>query len=564
MSPAADLLIVGGRVFEAFGPGQLGPYGSDLGPRPIATPTAVAVVGDRIAWVGREEEARRDWRGPSTTVVEAGGGLITAGFDDAHIHLLGGAEELGHVDLFQLESVEAIEAAIRAHARTDPDAPWVRGRGWMYMAFPGGLPTREVLDRAVPDRPAVMACYDGHTAWVNTMALRAAGIDRATPDPSDGEIVRDPATGEPTGVLKEGAQVLLDGVLPRPSRAEILAATRRAIADLHATGITAVQDAGIEPDEVALWRDLLEEGSLRLRSRIALLMNAGQTLAEWRTTLDGYEALVGDLRDGPWLDVGILKGYADGVIETRTAAMLAPYVDDDSTGRPEWEPAELKAFVAEADRRGWQVQMHAIGDAAVRMSLDAFEHAADAGPAPARGRRHRVEHAEIVDRADVDRFGRLGVIASMQPYHADPSPNQTDVWAGNVGPDRSSQAWVWASIRRGGGVVAFGSDWNVVPFDPIAALHAAVNRQTSEGSPVGGWLPSEKLPLPEALSAYGHGSAYAAFAEHRRGTVKTGMDADLVVLDRDILAGGPSSILGTKVALTVVGGEVVHQSEDVG
>jgi hypothetical protein len=564
VNPAADLLIVGGRVFEAFGPGQLGPYGSDIGPRPIATPTAVAVVGDRIAWVGRDEEARRDWQGPSTTVVDARGGLITAGFDDAHIHLLSGAEELEHVDLFQLESVEAIDAAIRAYARADPDGAWVRGRGWMYMAFPGGLPTRELLDRAVPDRPAVMGCYDGHTAWANTMALQAAGIDRTTPDPHDGEIVRDATTGEPTGVLKEGAYDLLDDVLPRPSRAEILTATRRTIADLHQTGITAVQDAGIEPDEVGLWRDLLDEGSLRLRSRIALPMHPGPSLAEWRTTLDGYEALVGDLRGGPWLDAGILKGFVDGVIETRTAAMLAPYVDDDSTGRPEWEPTELDAFVAEADRRGWQVELHAIGDAAVRMSLDAFEHAANNNAPPARGRRHRVEHVEIVDRADVDRFGRLGVIASMQPYHADPSRNQTDVWAGNVGADRASQAWVWASIRRAGGVLAFGSDWNVVPYDPIPALHAAVNRQTSSGAPVGGWLPSEKLPLPEALSAYGHGSAYAAFAEDRRGTVKAGMDADIVVLDRDILAGGPSSILGTKVALTVVGGEVVHQSEDAG
>ncbi len=565
MSPAADLLIVGGRVFEAFGPGQLGPYGSDIGPRPIATPTAVAVVGDRIAWIGRDEEARRDWHGPSTTVVDARGGLITAGFDDAHFHLLSSVEEdIGRVDLFQLESVEAIQAAIGAHARATRDAAWVLGRGWMYMAFPGGLPIREQLDRAVPDRPSYMDCYDGHTGWVNTLALRAVGIDRDTPDPPGGEIVRDPTTGEPTGVLKESAQDLLTDVLPRPSTDEVLGAARRVITDLHAAGITSVQDAGIEPDEVALWRRLLEDGSLRLRSRIALPMRPGGSLDEWRTTLERYETLVGDLRGGSWLDAGILKGFADGVIEARTAAMLAPYVDDTSVGRPEWDAGQLHAFVAEADRRGWQVQLHAIGDAGVRMSLDAFEHAASVNPPPARGRRHRVEHAEMVDRADVDRFGRLGVIASMQPFHADPSPNQTDVWAGKVGPDRASQAWNWASIRRAGGVLAFGSDWNVVPFDPIRALHAAVNRQTSNGSPVGGWLPSEKLPLPEALSAYGHGSAYAAFAEERRGTVKAGMDADIAVLDRDILAGGPSSILGTKVALTVVGGEVVHRSEDAG
>ena len=181
----------------------------------------------------------------------------------------------------------------------------------------------------------------------------------------------------------------------------------------------------------------------------------------------------------------------------------------------------------------------------------------------ARERRHRVEHIEAIDRADIRRFGELGVVASMQPYHADPSPNQIDLWAGNIGPDRASQAWSWQSIRRDGGVIALGSDWPVVPFDPFRALNSACNRQTMEGHPPGGWLPSEKLSLPDALAAYGFGSAYAAHAEGRRGTIKAGMDADLIVLDRDILAGGPASIMGTKVALTVVGGEIVHASEDV-
>jgi predicted amidohydrolase YtcJ len=564
VSPAADLLIVGGRVFEAFAPGRLGPYGSDIGPRPVAAPTAVAVSGERIAWVGRDDEGLRDWRGPSTTVIESRGGLITAGFDDAHIHVLSGAEARTQVDLFQLESAEAVVAAIRAHARSEPDVTWVRGRGWMYMAFPGGLPTRELLDQAVPDRPAFMSCYDGHTAWVNSAALRAAGIDRDTPDPTAGEIVRDPATGEPTGVLKEAAQDLFERILPHPSRDELLAATRATIKDLHAAGITSIQDAGTEPDEVAVWRTLRDEGSLRLRSRLSLPMRPDRSLEAWRTTLDEYEALVGDLRGGTWLDAGILKGFADGVVEARTAAMLAPYVGDSSSGRPEWEPEQLDAFVAEADGRGWQVEIHAIGDAAVRMALDAYERAQAAGEPRDAGRRHRVEHVESIDRSDVERFGRLGVVASMQPYHADPSPNQLGVWAGNIGPERAGRAWAWASIRRAGGVIAFGSDWDVVPFDPIRALHSAVNRQTLAGTPTGGWLPSEKLSLPEALSAYSHGSAYAAFADERRGTVKVGLDADLVVLDRDMLAGGPSAIIGTTVALTVVGGEVVHQTEGLG
>lgn len=559
MSDPADLLITGGRLFVAYKPHELTPYGSDIGPRPVAAPNSIAVRDGRIAWIGRDDAALRDWRGPRTEVVDARGGLITAGFDDAHVHLVDGANELDWVDLFGLHTVDAIAAAVSRHAAANPDAPWVLGRGWTYDAFPGGLPTRALLDAWVPDRPAYIGCYDGHTGWANTAALHAAGIDRETPDPLNGVIVRDPATGEATGAFKEDAPDLVTRRIPRPSTEETLAAMRRSIAAMHAAGITAIQDAWVEPAELPLWRTLRDEGALRLRARLALPMRPEWSLEAWRVTLDDYEALVGDLRGGDWLDAGILKAYADGVVEARTAALLDPYAGDDSNGHAEWEPDALDAFAAEADRRGWQLEIHAIGDRGIRMALDAYERAAAANPP--RDRRHRVEHIETVTRADIPRFGRLGVVASMQPYHADPSPNQTDVWAGALGPERAGQAWSWASIRREGGVVALGSDWPVVPFDPFLALNAAVNRQTVDGHPAGGWLPSEKLSLPDALAAYGHGSAHAAFADARRGTLRVGNDADLVVLDRDILAGGPSSIIGTTVALTVVGGRIVHRSE---
>ena len=561
MSDPADLLIVGGRVFVAYRPTDLVPYGSDVGPRPVGAANAIAIRDGRIAWIGREDEGLREWRGAATEVVDAHGGLITAGFDDAHIHVREGADELDRVDLFRLGSVEKVQAAIAGHAAATPDSPWVLGKGWLYATFPGGLPHRDLLDAVVTDRPAFMGCFDGHTGWANTAALRLAGIDRDTPDSADGVIDRDPTTGEATGVLKEGAQDLVERHIPLATKAATLDAMRGTIAALHGAGITAIQEAWVEPENVALWRTLLDEGALRLRARLALPMQPDGTLSDWATTLDGYETLVGDLRGGEWLDAGILKAFADGVIEARTAAMLDPYVDDTSTGRPEWDAATLDAFVAEADRRGWQMEIHAIGDGGVRMALDAYERAAAANPARDRDRRHRVEHIETVTRADIPRFARLGVVASMQPYHADPSPNQLDVWAGNIGPERAGQAWSWASIRREGAVVALGSDWPVVPFDPFIALNAAVNRQTVDGHPAGGWLPSEKLSLPDALAAYGHGSAYAAFADGRRGTLRAGGDADLVVLDRDILTGGPSSIIGTSVALTVVGGQVVHRSE---
>ena len=561
MSDAADLLITGGRVFVAYRSRDLAPYGSDIGPRPVAAPNAIAIRDGRIAWIGRDDEAVRDWRGPATEHVDARGGLISAGFDDAHLHLIGGADELDWVDLFQLPTVEVIQSAIARHAAANAGAPWIIGRGWLYALFPGGLPTRGLLDAVVPDRPAFMGCYDGHTGWANSAALRAAGIDRETPDPPHGIIVRDPLTGEATGALKESAQDLVRRHITAQTAERTLAAMRRTIAAMHAAGITAIQDAWVEPDELPLWRTLRDDGALRLRARVALPMKPDGTLEAWRTTLDEYEALIGDLRGGEWLDAGILKAFADGVIEARTAAMLEPYTDDTSSGNPEWDAETLDAFVAEADGRGWQMEIHAIGDGAVRMVLDSYERAAAANPGRGRDRRHRVEHIETVTRRDIPRFGALGVVASMQPYHADPSPNQIDLWAGNIGPERAGQAWSWATIRREGGVVALGSDWPVVPFDPFIALNSAVNRQTAEGLPPGGWLPSEKLSLPDALAAYGYGSAFAAFAEDRRGTLRVGADADIVVLDRDILAGGPSSIIGTKVALTVVAGQVVHRSE---
>ena len=381
------------------------------------------------------------------------------------------------------------------------------GRGWQYVPFPGGLPTASQLDTAVGDRPAFMTCYDGHTGWANHAALRAAGIDRTTPDPPTGIIVRDPASGEPTGALKEGAMELVEAVIPVPSEDETLAGMRRAIGAFHRSGITAIQDAWVEPAELPLWRRLRDAGDLRIRARLALPMRPDRSRDDWSSTLVEFDELVADLRGGPWLDAGILKAFADGVIEARTAAMLAPYEGDADSGRPEWDPDRLADHVAAADAAGWQVEIHAIGDAGIRMALDAYEAAAGR---PYRGagdreRRHRVEHIEAIAAADIVRFGRLGVVASMQPYHADPSPNQMDLWAGNIGPERANRAWAWASIRRERGVIALGSDWPVVPFDPFLALNAAVNRQTADGHPPAGWLASEKLSLPEALSAYGHG-----------------------------------------------------------
>jgi predicted amidohydrolase YtcJ len=530
--------------------------------------TAIRIEAGRITGIGTDAGL-----GTQGEVVDAQGGLVMPGFDDAHTHLLYGARQMRDADLFPHRTVETILAAIAAHAAATPERPWVRGRGWLYSPFPGGMPSRRLLDTVVPDRPAFLRCYDGHTAWVNSAALALAGIDRATPDPFNGVIVRD-EDGEPTGALLEDAQVLVERILPVATEPEDRAGVREAVAAFHRLGLTAAQDAMAELAEFDFWRGPARD-DVDLRFRASITMDHGQSFSEWCERLDAFERAAFPLRGGRRLDAGIIKGFVDGVIEARTAAMLAPYEGDTSTGLPAWEPDQLKAFVAEADRRGWQVELHAIGDRGVRMALDAYEHAARVngpwtgdplGRGAARGtvtRRHRVEHLETVDRADIPRFAQLGVVASMQPFHGDPSPEQIDVWAANIGPDRASRAWPWRSITDAGGRIAFGSDWPVVPFDPFIALNNAVNRQTTGGEPAGGWLPSERLTVEDALVAYTAGSAWAAFAEHRRGRLGLGLDADVIVLDRDLLAAGPSAIIGTSVRATVLGGRIVHRSEDV-
>jgi predicted amidohydrolase YtcJ len=557
----ADLLIVNGRVFRGFGPGEDPPLGSRAGPPPPGAPTAVAVASGRIAWLGTDGEAR-EWRGPATERFDARGGLVLAGFDDAHIHLLGGARSLDEIDLTGSKDLDDIASRVRSFAARESGPPWLVGNGWVYAAIPASMPTADQLDAIEATRPVFLRAYDGHTGWVNRAALRTAGIDRDTPDPANGTIVRDATTGEPTGALLEAALDLVERVLPEPGADADIDRLRRAVAGLHAAGITAVQDAWAEPRTLGLCRQLVDADDLPLRIRLALPMAVEPSIEAWRARLDEHEALVGPDRDGGWLSSGIVKAFADGVVESRTAALLAPYEGHASTGHPAWTPAQLDGQVAEAQRRGWQVEVHAIGDAAVRMALDAFERAGSGAPAGTAPARHRVEHVETIDPADIPRFGRLGIVASMQPLHAEPSPNQIDIWAGNIGPERASRGWAWASILRAGGRLAFGSDWPVVSFDPFLALQSAVNRQNAAGLPEGGWVPAERLGLPEALAAYTAGSAWAAHADARRGTIVPGLDADVAVLDRDLLEAGPSAIIGTGVRLTVVGGRIVHRRED--
>lgn len=535
-----DLVVLNGRVYTADGSATVA--------------EALAVRGNTILRVGSNREIKR-LAGRATQTIDAHGASVLPGFDDAHLHLLSGGLGLQQANLLDASTLDEIAATIKAFAAAHPDRPWVQGRGWYYTPFPGGLPTRQQLDAIVPDRPACMRCYDGHTTWVNTLALKAAGITKATPDPRGGVIVRDPATGEPTGVLKEAAQPLVSRILPQPTRDERLQAIRDAIAKAHQFGVTSAQDAGTDMDELELYDELVRKGELRLRLYNALSIDPPFTEAD----ADRLDAFWRSRPNDALIKTGAVKLMLDGVIESHTALMLEPYTNRPTTGLPEMDVPTLNGIVAMMDRRGWQVLIHAIGDAAVRQSLDAFEHAAAVNPAPARGRRHRLEHVETLQPSDIPRFGRLNVLAVQQPFHGNPNPTQLEVWRTNIGPERASRGWAQRSILDAGGRIAMGTDWPVVTLDPRFQINMAINRTTPEGTPPDGWLPEQRLTLASAIDAYTTGAAYASFDELRKGQLVPGMLADIVILSTDVFAMPPGNFLHASVETTIFDGQVVYR-----
>jgi len=535
---APDLVILNGRVLTM----------DDQAP----TGEAVAVRGGAILQVGTTA-AIQALAGPATRVLDAAGGTVAPGFIDAHLHFLEGALGLGDADLSGLATLAEVQSAIRTFAETHPAPTWVIGRGWVYSPFPGGSPTAAQLDAVVTDRPALMRCYDGLSVWVNSKALALAGITRTTPDPPGGEIVRDPRTGEPTGHLKQAAIALIDAVVPKPTHDDERRALRLAVARAHELGITSIQNAGGSLEEMALYEEAFRAGDLLLRTRLATQGRPSTTDAD----LDAMDEVWKRLGDNPTLTTGIVKLNADGVIEARTAAMLAPYAGSASSGPANYTPEQLDRVVAMFDRRGWQVEIHAIGDRAIRMSLDAIEKAAAANPAPARGRRHRLEHIEAVSAADIPRFATLGVVASFQPLHAllgdVNQARPSGPWPDNVGPERTSRAWAWKTLQQAGARLAFGSDWPVANLAPGQGLWLATTRVQAEGAA------DQRLSLTEALAAYTRDAAFASFDERRKGVLAPGMLADLVVLTRDIVARPPAGRDDLTVAATIFDGRIVFQ-----
>ena len=523
---------------------------------------ALAIHGGKILAVGTSQDIN-PLRAANTQVIDAGGRLVLPGFVDSHFHLLEGALNAQWIVIDDSATLAEVQQQVKAYAAAHPEKKWIRGRGWQYPIFgAAAIPDKKFLDEVVPDRPVYLEAYDGHTFWANSKALQLAGITRLTPDPAGGVIGRDPKSGEPTGAIKEdAADTLIERAIPPPTREERLQAIRFGVKEANRFGLVRVHCAGnlefseSDWDNVDLYDQLRRSGQLTLRVYLADYIEPPALTAEKVQQIEETRHRYHD----EWVSAGAVKFFADGVIESHTAAMLAPYSDDPSqSGQLLWDPVNYTKAVTELDRRGLQIFTHAIGDRGIRMALDAYEaaqktnHTTDA--------RHRIEHIEDVSTADIPRFGQLGVIASFQPLHAYPNEDTLDIWSRNVGPERTQRAWAWHSIESSGGRLAFGSDWPVVTQNPWPGVQNAVTRQTTEGNPPGGFVPKERISLEDAIKAYTLGAAYAGHWEKTEGSLEPGKVADLIVISQDIFRIEPTEIGKTEVLLTIVSGKVVYQS----
>ncbi len=506
---------------------------------------AVAVEGERIGRVGSTAQIRGQ-AGGRTRVIDAGGRRVVPGFNDAHVHLLGGAEDLVGVDLRPAVSEADFARRLGAYAATLAKKRWITGGCWDHERWPGApLPTRGTLDAVVPDHPVFVRRLDGHMAVANSLALQLAGVTHGTPAPDGGTIVRD-AAGAPTGLLKDAAMDLVARAIPADTLDVTMGKARAALKHAASLGVTSIQDMTASATELRAYHALRASGELT--ARICSIQNHGiGGLCEAGVTT-GF----GD----DWLRIGGLKLFADGSMGSGTAAFFEPYADDPSTsGLLIHSPEALERAMFDADAAGFQLVVHAIGDRANAMVLDAVEKLVRArGP---RDRRPRIEHAQVVRAGDRPRFAALGVIASIQPSHAIDDMR----WAAaRIGDDRVRDAYNVRSFADAGARLAFGTDWYVEPLNPMLGLYAAVARQAPDGTPAGGWNPDERITMAKAVEYYTLGSAYAEFAEVRKGSITPGKLADLVVLTRDIFTIPPREILDTTPWLTITGGRVVFEA----
>ena len=530
---------------SSAGPADLVVYGrvwtGDSG-RPWAG--AVAVSGDTVAAVGDSAEVEA-LVGPSTRVLANGGGLVTPGFMDDHLHFLDGGFQLASVDLRTANTPAEFVERLAAYASERQPGEWIVGGNWDHERWPGTpLPRKEWIDSVTRNNPVWLYRLDGHMAVANSAALRLAKVGRGTRDVRGGVIVRD--RGEPTGVLKDGAMNLVEAARPAPSEAQRDAALERALEYAAERGVTAFAHVSVPLTELGAYQRARKAGTLTARAALYF------PIERWREVADTV-AKIG--RGDDWLWIGGVKGYMDGSLGSTTALFYEPYVDDPSTSGVLTTPEDsMRAWIGGADSAGLQVVVHAIGERANGLLLSIFDSVARAHGA--KDRRFRVEHAQHLQREDIPRFVHIGVIASMQPYHAIDDGR----WAEKrIGPERIKTTYAFRSLIDRGAVLAFGSDWTVAPIEPLLGIYAAVTRRTLDGKNPDGWVPQEKISVEEALRAYTMANAYGVFAEDRRGKLAPGYLADLTLIDRDLTRVPAEEIEQAAITATVVGGRVVFE-----
>jgi predicted amidohydrolase YtcJ len=521
---------------------------------------AVAIRDGRITWVGKRSGIK-EHLSSRTEVLDAGGRLVLPGFVDSHNHIAFGSDP-DVVDLGGARTLEDLLETIEQFASSRPDLEWIEGQGWNYSVFPDGrMPTAVDLEGLTGGRPAFLVSYDGHTAWLNRIAIAQLGIDDDVQRLPFGEVVRDPDGGGPTGLLesfatlglsKEGEEAL-GAILPSSSPERKYRSLTKNLRDAVSYGITTVVEPQSFLKDLPLYRQARKEGALLPRLQVALFHARGTS-----------EALLTEFDAARWqhdddqLRIAAVKIYIDDVIEPHTAAMLEPYSDaPGERGDTLYPPEEFDAAIARIDRMGFQVFIHAIGDRGIRVALDALQRARERnGP---RDSRHQLVHVECPSPEDIPRFRELGVVACMQPRHC--APDITGKWAASVGPKRSRYAWPFRSLAAAGAVVAFSSDWNVAEMDPLVGIYSALTRRSLDGEPAGGWIPEETIDLDSAIRAYTIQGAYANFLDGNRGSISPGKYADLIVLSDNLFEMDPEKIPQARVELTLVGGKEVYRSD---
>ncbi len=533
--PAADLIITNARIWTVD--------------KSMPAAEAVAILGDRIVAVGARAEVDA-WRGPHTQVIDAAGKLLLPGFNDAHVHFVSGGMQLDNVQLNDAASAQEFARRIGERARSTPHGEWILGGNWDETKWnPPNMPAKELIDALTPDTPVFVSRYDGHMGLANSLALRLAGITAKTPDPPGGVIVRD-AQGNPTGALKDAATDYIDKVIPPLSREQRVRIVKRALAHAASVGVTSVQHMVAGYDDIAVYAELLQRGELTVRIYAAPSITRVDDLAKLG---------IGRAFGGPYLRIGALKAFADGSLGSGTAYFYEPFLNQGNNRgllSDEMHPVSLmRDRYMKADDAGLQLCTHAIGDEGISTILDLY---ADVIKAHGESdRRFRIEHAQHMAAKDFERFARLHVIASVQPYHAIDDGRFAE---SHIGHDRASRTYAFRTFLDHGVRLAFGTDWEVAPLNPLLTLYAAVTRETLDGKNPNGWFPEQKLSVAEAVEAYTMGSAYAEFQEREKGSITPGKLADMVLLSDDIFSIDPERIRNVKVLKTIVGGKVVWDS----